>query len=881
MIVLEDFIVATRADVTVSGSLSSFEGFAHDSRAIAPGECFVAVKGMHQDGHEYAGDAIERGAGALILERDWLELHPAVAAELAAHARRAGATLLTVDATRDALCRYAHYVLSTWKPTVICVTGGTGKTTTKEAIASVLALHAPTFRSWRNYNDLLGLPLSLGRLEPGHRFAVLELGADHPGEIAGLCSIIQPEIGVVTNVSPAHLQYFGSVGELERELGTLPALLPRSGLAVLNADDAATADMASRTQARVRFFAPISTTILPDDRLTLRYRLLPMSMRREPVLQLEDELSHERHTFAHLHADHWAYAILAALTVGAYAGVDRAEALAALRQMRPLPGRMCWLDGADGAILLDDSHNATPTSAIAGLSAVNAIARQQGAVRIAVLGDMLRLGDCEDSEHHRLGEVAAHSADYLVTCGVRAETIARSAAVIGCPSERIAVTQLAEDSARAAQQFIAEACRSGKRAVVYIKGSEEMRMEQVTALLLAHPKQAEELLDRQTQAWQRVIVMRPDRPTWLEIDLGAIAGNTRLVSELIGPDVRLLVSLKADAYGHGALRVARTVLHNGASWLGVATVSEAEPLRAAGIEVPILIFGYTAPWQAREALRLDLRSTIYSLEVAQALSQAAGDLGRQARIHVKIDSGLARLGLRAEEIDEIVTFMETLQTLPGLVVEGIFTHFATADSLDQTYAHKQLARFQRVLEALERHQLRPPIVHAANSAALLTLPEARFDMVRPGVAIYGLSPSKEVRLPPGFRPALSFKTQVAQVKWIPAGEGISYGATYVTIGPTRIAVLPVGYADGFRRGPTNWGEVLLRGQRAPILGRVAMDQCMVDVTSIADAGIGDEVVLIGRQGDDELSASSVAERLGTNAYEVVAELLARVPRISL
>jgi alanine racemase len=542
---------------------------------------------------------------------------------------------------------------------------------------------------------------------------------------------------------------------------------------------------------------------------------------------------------------------------------------------------MCWLEGVDGAILLDDSHNATPTSATAGLLAMSAIANQRGAIRIAVLGDMLRLGDQEEREHLRLGEDAARETDYLVTCGVRAETIARSAVLNGCPSEHVAVTQLAADSARAVRQFIAEAGRSGRRAVVYIKGSEEMRMEQVTGLVLAHPEQAEQLLDRQTQAWQRVIVMRPDRPTWLEIDLGAIASNTRLVRDLIGPGVLLLVSLKADAYGHGALRVARTVLHNGASWLGVATVSEAEPLRAAGIGVPILVFGYTAPWQAREALRLDLRSTIYSLEVAQALSQAAGDLGRQARVHVKIDTGLARLGLRAEGIDEIVNFVETLHTLPGLVVEGIFTHFATADSVDQTYARKQLARFDRVLHALAQANLRPPIVHAANSAAILTLPEARFDMVRPGVAIYGLSPSDEVRLPSGFRPALSFKTQVAQVKWIPAGEGISYGATYITARPTRIAVLPVGYADGFRRGPMNWGEVLLRGQRAPLLGRVAMDQCMVDVTSIADAGIGDEVVLIGHQGGDELSASAVAERLGTSAYEVVAELLARVPRISL
>jgi alanine racemase len=185
-----------------------------------------------------------------------------------------------------------------------------------------------------------------------------------------------------------------------------------------------------------------------------------------------------------------------------------------------------------------------------------------------------------------------------------------------------------------------------------------------------------------------------------------------------------------------------------------------------------------------------------------------------------------------------------------------------------------------VLAALAARGLRPPMVHAANSAALLALPATRYDLVRPGVAIYGLAPSAEVPLPSGFFPALTFKTQVAQVKEVPAGEGISYGATYVTTAPTRVATLPVGYADGFRRGPTNWGEVLIRGRRAPILGRVCMDQCMVDVTTIPGVRVGDEVVLIGRQGDDELTAESVAQRLGTISYEVVSELLARVPRVS-
>ena len=249
---------------------------------------------------------------------------------------------------------------------------------------------------------------------------------------------------------------------------------------------------------------------------------------------------------------------------------------------------------------------------------------------------------------------------------------------------------------------------------------------------------------------------------------------------------------------------------------------------------------------------------MFDLGSARALGQAAREQGREARVHVKVDTGMARLGLRAEDPAAIVAFVQELTRTPGLLVEGVYTHFATADGLDafsREYALRQLARFQETLAALDAAGLRPPIVHAANSAATLTLPEARFDMVRPGIAIYGLPPSEDVELPEGFAPALAFKTLVAQVKEIPASEGISYGATYVTDAPLRVATLPVGYADGFRRGPSNWGETLVRGRRAPLLGRVCMDQCMVDVTRIPGVEQGDEVTLIGRQGEDELDGA--------------------------
>jgi alanine racemase len=238
---------------------------------------------------------------------------------------------------------------------------------------------------------------------------------------------------------------------------------------------------------------------------------------------------------------------------------------------------------------------------------------------------------------------------------------------------------------------------------------------------------------------------------------------------------------------------------------------------------------------------------------------------------------MGRLGLLP---DQVLPFMRRTYHLPNLDIQGIFTHFSVADEADKSYTHQQLARFEAVLDQIRGEGMTIPVVHAANSAALLTLPEARYDMVRLGVALYGLAPSAETPLPEGFRTALTFKTRVAQVKQLRPGSYVSYGNTYRTSGTETIAVIPVGYADGFRRGPTHWEYVLVRGQRAPIVGRVCMDQTMINVTHIPGVRQGDEVVLIGSQDSESITVEQVAKRLGTINYEVISEILARVPRVS-
>ena len=374
--------------------------------------------------------------------------------------------------------------------------------------------------------------------------------------------------------------------------------------------------------------------------------------------------------------------------------------------------------------------------------------------------------------------------------------------------------------------------------------------------------------------------IEPSRPAWIEIDEGALANNVRQIRRLIGPQRLLAGVVKANAYGHGAIPVARQILAAGADRLAVATLSEALELRTAGIDAPILVLGYTPPRQAAEVVRAGVTATVYDVETAQALAEAAAQQGVRAAVHVKVNTGMNRLGLDPEDAP---AFLEALRAMATLEAEGVFTHFATSDT-DRAFALVQAARFGAMIAALEAAGLRPPLVHAANSAATLTLPETHFDMVRCGIALYGLDPDEEMTpLPAGFRSVLSWKAEVAQVRTLPPGAGVSYGLEFVTRRSSTLAVIPVGYADGFPRRPLTWGGVLIHGKEAPIVGRVCMDQSLVDVTDIAAAGEpvrqGDLVVLIGRQGEAAISAEEAARRIGTINYDVVSRILARVPRI--
>lgn len=369
-------------------------------------------------------------------------------------------------------------------------------------------------------------------------------------------------------------------------------------------------------------------------------------------------------------------------------------------------------------------------------------------------------------------------------------------------------------------------------------------------------------------------------PVWSEINLDAIANNTRELKKITNPGAELMAVVKANAYGHGIVEVARTTLQNGATRLGVARVDEGIALRQAGIKVPILILGYTVPEDLQAVLDYDLIQTIYSYEGAKLLSATAAKVGKQATLHIKVDTGMGRLGFipGPSVIREVVQVCK----LPHLNVEGIYTHFASSECRNKEYAWEQWHKFVEFIAALGREGIIFACRHAANSAGIIELPETHLDMVRAGIALYGYYPSVEVRRDSvSLIPAMAIKARVAFVKKVAAGTGVSYGVTHITPCATTLATIPVGYADGYNRLLSSRGEILVRGIRAPVVGRVCMDQFMVDVGHVPDVEPNEEVVLLGTQGNEQVDADEIALKIGSIAYEVLCLVSARVPRIFL
>lgn len=365
---------------------------------------------------------------------------------------------------------------------------------------------------------------------------------------------------------------------------------------------------------------------------------------------------------------------------------------------------------------------------------------------------------------------------------------------------------------------------------------------------------------------------------YLKIDLDKICNNINKVISKVGKDTKVLAVVKGDAYGHGAIEVTKALSEIGTYGFAVATVGEALALRRAGITKPILILDFVFPNQFETIIRNDIMLTIFQYGIAKSLNEAAGEMGTTAHIHIKVDTGMGRIGYIPDEksIDEICRIAQ----LPNIEIDGIFTHFACADMTDKTSMNGQYAKFREFVEKLEERGINIPIKHVCNSAAIIDMDDGFLNMVRSGIVTYGLYPSEEVHKEKlDIEPAMELHSVVINIKTIHKGDTVSYGSTYVAEKPTVIATIPVGYADGYPRLLSNEGSVLIHGKRAKIVGKVCMDQFMVDVTDIPDVSIGDNVTLIGRDGDECITCEEIGDISGRFNYEFLCCITRRVPRV--
>lgn len=367
------------------------------------------------------------------------------------------------------------------------------------------------------------------------------------------------------------------------------------------------------------------------------------------------------------------------------------------------------------------------------------------------------------------------------------------------------------------------------------------------------------------------------RPVWAEIDLDAIKYNIDSIKRRVDTK-ELIAVVKADAYGHGALDVSKTLVENGATKLAVAVITEAMELRHGNINTPIMILGYTPLEFAADLINYDIEQTIFDLEYAKKLSEIALNLGKKAKVHVALDTGMGRIGflINDNSLNEILK----ISSLKGLEVVGIFTHFATSDESDKNYSNKQYKKFTYFNEKLISKGVNIPLKHVSNSGAIIDMPNTYLDAVRAGIVLYGYYPSEDVlKQNLDLKKAITIKTQVAHVKILDKNEYVSYGRKFKTERKSIIATLPIGYADGYSRALTGKAKVIINGKFAPVVGTICMDQCMIDVTDIGDVHVGDEVIVLGRDKDLKFDADDMAKAMGTINYEVLCMIKQRIPRV--
>ena len=803
-------------------------GVSIDTRKpIGDSHIFWALKGPHFNGGDFALEAIKLGAKVVVADRSDL-FEKKLPQEI---------TILETHDTLAALQKLASYYRNQFDIPVIGITGSNGKTLVKEMLAAILCLDRKTYRSPLSYNTQIGAALALLGIRREHEIAIIEAGISLPGEMERLERMIRPDHGVLTVISKAHIGGLQSLENTLEQKVKLFANFTADSFLALNADDRLSMGYAAVATGKVVTFGfseNADVRAIDPKPLPEKGHSFLMKIFHEETEILLPVAGHFNITNA-----------LAAAASARMLGAPLHNIKKGLEDFRPSPMRLEIHTTVTGVTLINDTYNSDPASVKGAIDALTKVG--EGRRKIAILSEMLDLGLHSSEEHVAVGkDVAKAGIDHLITVGENAELIGNAALKEGMKPGNIAHARTYSEAAKELERVM------NRGDVVLFKGSRWFRLERLAREMVGSIG-----------------------PTRLLVDLDAIAANIKKIRAIVGESVEIMSVVKGFGYGNDSIRTSKVALENGATYLAVAFPDEGATLRENKIDAPILVFN-VFPEEADKILRYRLSSVIPSLELAEALNVAAKGR-RKIPVHLKIDTGMGRSGVWHQDA---MSFIMRVFEMENLCVEGIMTHFSSADDPESDcYTTNQINAFNEVLAGAAKLGYCFKYIHAANTSAIVRFPQTHYNMVRPGLAIYGMYPSEHVRQRIDLKQVITFSTKIAQIKCHPAGRCISYNRRFVTCRDSRLATLHVGYNDGYPRFQSNRGEALVRGQRAPVVGTVCMDTLMIDVSDIPKAVVGDEVVLIGRQGDQEILPDEIASNGQTINYEIVCKISPRVTRI--
>ncbi len=806
---------------------------ATDSRAaIRAGDVFVGLVGPHFDGGRFAGHAMAEGASVALV---------APGHEVVPAARQA---LLVVADPLAALQALAAEARRRFAGTLVAITGSNGKTTVKDMLRHALAAEHRVDASPRSYNSQVGVALALLELDPEAEIGLVECGISLPGEMARLERMVRPDRGIFTNVGDAHLAGLGSRETTAREKAKLFEHLPAGAWVLTSASETLAREALNELGVTTRLVANLADGETGEE---FGWRLAngaAFLVQTEPRADTRVELALQPP--APFLVEDAALAAAAALLLGA----SPAAIAAGLAEWRPAPMRLEISTTPRGILLINDAYTADPTSVESALAALQR-ERSTGQA-VAVLGGMAQLGAARRGAHTRVGQrVVELAIDRLIGVGAGGEEIAAAAREAGMAPARVHVAADAEEAAL----ILEETCRPGDR--VLLKGSRPERLEAVAAALFD--------------------AVSPSR---LYVDLDAIVENFRAIRRAAGPGCGVMAVVKSFGYGLDSVRVGLALERAGVEYLAVAYPDEGVLLRDRGVTAPILVQNLLES-ETEKIVRHGLTAQVASEEQVRWLEREASEQRRAVRVHLKVDTGMARAGA---QVGEVVGIARGLDQSEWLQLEGLMTHFAAAeDPGKDEFTRDQIARFAAARRALAEAGFTVRYVHAANSAAIDRFPDAHFNLVRAGLALFGYSRSTRAtpgRGPLAQHPALRLVTRVVSVRPLAAGQPLGYGLTWrPDDGPRTIAVVAIGYADGYAWALSNRSSMVLHGALCPVVGRVCMDVTMLDATAVADrVRPGDDVIVFGPDpGEPDLL--ELARLAGTIPYELLTRISPRVRRI--